>query len=167
MEPTLISSSIFSESPPGRAMTSRTGKTILKILKTPGFNGKAYPTAVSRTFRLRATPAGRPRGQAITSSIFSKLLGRLCGRRPARVKSCFGLQKNRRRSPPWPVKAKTRRAAVAAFVRSLGRLSKREQRQPGTVSGRTVVVPVIPVHRRLTPTLHPDRSGRSRGRRRR
>ena len=35
----------------------------------------------------------------------------------------------------------------------------------GTVSGRTAVVPGDPVPQRLTPTLHSNRSGRSRGRR--
>ena len=43
--------------------------------------------------------------------------------------------------------AMTRRAAVAASVHFLGRLSQRGQRQPGTVSGRAAVVPGVLVRR--------------------
>ena len=64
-----------------------------------------------------------------------------------------------------------------SFEPSTGRRSRRYaaikgakgikgQSPKGTVSGRTAVVPVIPVQRRLAPTLHSNRSGRSRGRRR-
>ena len=41
---------------------------------------------------------------------------------------------------------------------------KKGQSTKGTVSGRTAVVPVTQVQRRLTPTRHSNRSGRSRGR---
>ncbi len=59
--------------PPGRAMTSKTGKSSSKSSKLPGPQEVRFPRPSSAHFAHRATRAGRLRGQRNTSSIFSKL----------------------------------------------------------------------------------------------
>ena len=72
------------------------------------------------------------------------------------------------RRQPWPAGSHGHDpSGRGGGIRAFSQASLPEGTTPkGTVSGRTAVVPVTQVHRRAAPTLHSNRSGRSRGRRR-